>query len=137
MAKVDLISVTSANFGFILNVLILIIWITGIFKTVNNPGIAQNVAAKLFLSTTFQVTKTSWFVVLVLIVASCSGNDHNGSLLLKPSTDLEILVNQFNNATPDNSNDLEKILTFKYYGIGKMHNIKISHKKLAIPIPYK
>ena len=40
MAKVDLISVTSANFGFILNVLILIIWITGIFKTVINPGIA-------------------------------------------------------------------------------------------------
>ena len=75
--------------------------------------------------------------MLVLIVTSCSGNDHNSSLLLKPSTNLEILVNQFNNATPDNSNDPEKILTFKYYGIGKMHNIKISHKKLAIPIPYK
>ena len=67
--------------------------------------------------------------MLVVIVTSYSGNDHNSSLLLKPSTNVEILVNQFNNATPDNSNDPKKILTFKYYGIGIMHNIKIPHKK--------
>ena len=36
-------------------------------------------------------------------------NDHNSSLSLKPSSNLELLVNQFNNATPENNNDLEKV----------------------------
>ena len=49
-----------------------------------------------FLSTPYQVTKTSWL-------------DHNSSLLLKPSPNLELLVNQFNNATPENSSDPENI----------------------------
>ena len=35
-------------------------------------------------------------------------NDHNSSLLLKPSPNLELLVNQFNNATSENNNDPEK-----------------------------
>ena len=35
-------------------------------------------------------------------------NDHDSSLLLKPSSNLELLVNQFNNATPENGNDPEK-----------------------------
>ena len=30
-------------------------------------------------------------------------NDHNSSLSLKPSSNLELLVNQFNNATPENN----------------------------------
>ena len=55
-------------------------------------------------------------------------NDHNSSLLLKPSSNLEPLVNQFNNAAPENGNDPEKIATSKYYGIDEMHNIEISHK---------
>ena len=36
-------------------------------------------------------------------------NDHNSSVSSKSSSNLELLVNQFNNATPDNSNDPEKI----------------------------
>ena len=35
-------------------------------------------------------------------------NDHNSSLLLKPSSNLEILVNQLNNATPESNNNSEK-----------------------------
>ena len=57
------------------------------------------------------------------------GNDHNNSLLLKPSPNLEILVKQFHNATPENSNDPEKISSSKYYDIDKIHNIKIPQKK--------
>ena len=34
-------------------------------------------------------------------------NDHNRSLLLKPSANLELLVNQFNNPTSENNNDPE------------------------------
>ena len=44
---------TSVNFGFILNLTILIIHITLIFKTVMNPVIAQNVAAQCFPSTPY------------------------------------------------------------------------------------
>ena len=71
--KIKLFSVTFVNFGFILNVTTLIIQITGIFKTVMNPGIAQNVAAQFFLSILYLATKTSWLVVLTLIVTSHSG----------------------------------------------------------------
>ena len=39
MTKIKLLSVTSVNFGFILNVATLITLIIGIFKAVMNPGI--------------------------------------------------------------------------------------------------
>ena len=56
-----------------------------------------------------------------MIITSLSeidlGNDHNSSLSIKPSSNLESLVNQFNNATPENNNDPEKICSSKYYDI--------------------
>ena len=61
-------------------------------------------------------------------------NDHNSSLLLKPSPNLELLVNQFNNATPENNNDPEKISTSKYYDIDEMHNLKIPHKNKSLSL---
>ena len=48
-------------------------------------------------------------------------NDHNSSLSLKPSN-LELLVNQFNNDTPENSNDPEKVCSSKYYDIEEIPN---------------
>ena len=60
-------------------------------------------------------------------------NDHDSSLLLKPSSNLELLVNQFNNATPENGNDPEKIASSKYYDIDEMRNIEIPHKKNHFP----
>ena len=50
-------------------------------------------------------------------------NDHDSSLLLKPSSNLELLENQFNNATPENGNDPEKI------DIDEMHSIEIPQNK--------
>ena len=50
------------------------------------------------------------------------------SLSLKPSSNLELLVNQFNNATTENSNDPEKFSASKYYDIEKMYGIEIPHK---------
>ena len=60
-------------------------------------------------------------------------NDHNSSLSLKPSN-LELLVNQFNNATPENSNDPEKVCSSKYYDIEEMHNIQIPHKNKSLSL---
>ena len=50
-------------------------------------------------------------------------NDHQRSLLLKPSSNLELLVNQFSNATPENGYESGKIASSKYYDIDEMHNI--------------
>ena len=61
-------------------------------------------------------------------------NDHDSLLLLKPSSNLELLVNQFNNATPENGNDPEKITSSKYYDIDEMHNIEIPHKNKSLSL---
>ena len=61
-------------------------------------------------------------------------NDHNSSLSLKPCSKLELLVNQFNNATPENGNDPEKIASSKYYDIDEMHNIEIPHKNKLLSL---
>ena len=61
-------------------------------------------------------------------------NDHDSSLLLKPSSNLKLLVNQFNSATPENGNDPEKIASSKYCDIDEMHNIKIPHKNKPLSL---
>ena len=50
------------------------------------------------------------------------------SLLLKPTPNLELLVNQFNKVTPENNNDPENISSSKYYDIDEMHNVGIPNK---------
>ena len=59
-------------------------------------------------------------------------NDHNSSLSLKPSSNLELLVNQFNNATPENSNGPEKVCSSKYSDIEEMNNIEIPRKNKSL-----
>ena len=54
-------------------------------------------------------------------------NDCSSSLLLKPSPNLELLVNQFNN-------DPEQISSSKYYDINEMHNIKIPQKNKSLSL---
>ena len=61
-------------------------------------------------------------------------NDPNSSLLLKSSPNLELLVNQFNNATPENNNDSEKISSSKYYDIDEMYNLTIPQKNKSLPL---
>ena len=50
-------------------------------------------------------------------------NDHDNSLL-KPPSNLELLVNQFNNATPENSNDPEKIFHVNIMALRKCITLK-------------
>ena len=103
MTKIKLFNVTFVNMQFILNVTTLSIQITDIFKPVMNHGTAQNVAARFFLLISY-VIKTSQLVVQILIAVLCHGKDKKtaeiSSLLLKPTINLELLLNQFNNATP-------------------------------------
>ena len=44
------------------------------------------------------------------------------------------MVNQFNNPTPENSNDPEKIASSKYYDIDEMHNIGIPRKNKPLSL---
>ena len=79
----------------------------------------------------YLATKTSW-----LIARSQwedLENDHNSSLSLKPSN-LELLVNQFNNATPENSIDIEKISSSKYHDNEEMHNIEMPHNNKLLSL---
>ena len=61
-------------------------------------------------------------------------NDHDSSLSLKPSSNLELLVNEFNNATTENGNDHEQIAPSKYYDIDEIHNTEIPHKNKPLPL---
>ena len=61
-------------------------------------------------------------------------NDHASSLSLKLSSNLGLLVNQFSNATPENSNDPEKISSSKYYDTEEMHNIEIPHNNKSLSL---
>ena len=142
LMKVKLFSVISVDFGSILNVTLLIIQIKDIFKTVMNPDIAVQ------FSTPYHVIKTSCnknFLACCtninnkIIQYSDLESDHNGSFLLKPSPNLELLVNQFNNDTPENGKTSENIYSSKYYDITEMHNIKIpqKNKSLSFSIPCK
>ena len=63
-------------------------------------------------------------------------NDHNSSLALQPSN-LELIVNQLNNATPENSNQPETISSSKYYDQEEMYNIKIPNKNKSLSLLYK
>ena len=44
------------------------------------------------------------------------------------------MVNRFNNATSENSNDLEKIASSKYYDIDEMHKIETPHKNKPLSL---
>ena len=55
-------------------------------------------------------------------------HDHNSPLSLKSSSNLDLLVNQFNNAIPENNNDPERIFSSKYYDIEEVCHIEIPHK---------
>ena len=75
-------------------------------------------------------TNTDWNITQWKDLATV----HNSSLSLKPPSNLEHLVNQFNNATPGNSNGIEKISSSKYYAIEEMSNIEIPHKNESLSL---
>ena len=54
------------------------------------------------------------------------------SLVLKHTPNRELLVNQFNNATPENNNDPENISSSKYYDIDEMHNVETPNKNKSL-----
>ena len=80
------------------------------------------------------------------IFSMCASNFHNdnqqvntlnneSSLLLKPSENLKILLNQFNNnASPEDNNDPENVVQFKYDDINKSQTMKIPTKDKSLAL---
>ena len=75
----------------------------------------------------------------------CVSNFHNnnnsgktnteGSLLLKPSENLKLLVNQFNNnASPEDNTDPENVVQSKYYDIDELQTMKIPNKDKSLAL---
>ena len=60
-------------------------------------------------------------------------NDHNSSLSLKPSPNLEFLVNHFNNSSPENSNYPEKNYSLKLWRWGNAEH-QTPHKTKSLSI---
>ena len=60
--------------------------------------------------------------------------EDESSLLLKPSENLKLLVNQFNNAHPEDNFDPENIVQSKYYYIGELKNMKIPNKDKSLAL---
>ena len=101
-------------------------------QTCNEPWYCIECCSKIFLFNSLICDKN--------FLASCINTDSSimqwkgqktseiSSLLLKPTLNLELLVNQFNNATPENNNDPENISSSKYYDIDEMHNVGIPNK---------
>ena len=97
-----------------------------------NPSIAWNAAALFFLS-----TKTSWVVVLStdsnMTQWKDLENDYDSPSSWKPSSNLEFLGNQFNNASPENSNDPEKTSSSKHHSTLRKY-IEIPHKNKLLSL---
>ena len=132
MTKTKLFSVTSVNFGFILNVTLDSYYL----QNCGESWYCIYCCSTIFLFNSLSSNKK--------FLAFCTNTDniitqwrdlehyHNSSLSLKPSLNLELLVNQFNSATPENSNDPEKISSSKYYDIEEVDNIQIPHKNKSL-----
>ena len=103
-----------------------------------NPGTASNVAARVFLLIPYHGIKSC-----------CTNTDRStipwkgqktaeiSSLLLKPTPNLEPLVNQFNNATPENNTETENNFSSKYYDFDEMHNVAIPNKNKFLSLFHK
>ena len=55
-------------------------------------------------------------------------------MLLKPTPDLALLFNQFNNALPENHSDPENIIQSKYYDRDELQKLKIPNKENSLSL---
>ena len=59
--------------------------------------------------------------------------NNESSILLKPSKNVKILLNQFNNASPEDNIDTRNVVQSKYYNVDELqHKIPNKDKSLAL-----
>ena len=67
-------------------------------------------------------------------ITSSETKNLNNSLLLKPTLDVALLFNQFNNAIPENCSDPENVIQSKYYDIDELQKLKIPNKENSLSL---
>ena len=63
-------------------------------------------------------------------------SNKNSSVLLKPPPNLELLLNQFNNSSPEQQNDPENVANTRYFDIDQIQSLKFSQKDKSLSLPY-
>ena len=58
----------------------------------------------------------------------------NSSLSLKPSSDLFLVFNQFNNSSPEQKSDPENVVNSNYYDIDQLQTLKFSEKNKSLSL---
>ena len=139
MKKIKLFNVTFVNIGFTLNVTTFNYLDYRYLQPCNEPWYFIECCSKIFPFNSLSCNK--------IFLACCTNTDISSimqwkgqktaeisSLVLKPTPNLELLVNQFNNVTPENNNDPENISSSKYYDIDEMHNVEIPNKNKSLSL---
>ena len=53
---------------------------------------------------------------------------------MKPSENFKLLVNQFNNVSPEDNTDRENVVQSEYYDIDELQDIKIPNKDKSLAL---
>ena len=64
-------------------------------------------------------------------------NINSISLVLKPSANLSLLFNQFNNFSPEQKNEPENVVNSNYYDIDQFQTLKHHEKNKSLSLSYK
>ena len=137
---IKLFNVTFVTIGFTLTVITLIILTIHSTKISMILGIVFSVAAK-FVYSLFPIPFNS--MKSNKNFSMCVSNFRNNNkpvktlsnesfLLLKASENLKLLVNQFNNTSPEDNTDPENVVKSKYYDIDELQNMKIPNKDKSL-----
>ena len=63
-----------------------------------------------------------------------SDNENESLLSLKPSSELALLYNQFNNTSSEKHNDPENVVNSKYYDIDQIQTLKFPNKQKSLAL---
>ena len=61
-------------------------------------------------------------------------SNKNSSVLLKPPPNLELLLNQFNNSSPEQQNDPENVVNSRCFDIDQIQSLKLSQKEKSLSL---
>ena len=135
------LSVTSVNFGFILNVINWTTLIVSTFKDIINLWYCISCCDEIL---PFGTLANKNFLSLVnprrddcFTSNSDAYISKNSSLSLKPSSDLSLLFNQFNNSSPEQKSNPANVVNSNYYDNDQLQTLEFPEKNKFISIPHK
>ena len=126
------------NIGFTSHAIISIMLIINFFKSSSDPWYCIWCRSQIFPFNSVKINKNFFMCINKLSNANKANLKNESSLLLKPSPNLKILVNQFNDATLENKNIIlnsDNVVHSKYHDTEELQNMKrpkINHRPYFI-----